>query len=551
MAVSPRLHILLHLICWSQAGTLMRVLLEGVFGGACERAAAAATAGAAIAGVGNANCSGVGTGITTPCLLSSTRALFLDLAPNVLGSFIMGLLSPSSVLRAGVRHRLTAPAPLAMLPRGWSLQGHAPLLVGARTGFCGSLTTFASWMLQVVSMFVAGSWVEAFAAIVLGVAVPMAALVVGQQVACALYARHNPAAFVAYDDDYDDDGGGGGRGAAGAAGAVAAAAGPAAAAAAAAAAVGGGGARGAGAVAATNTTTGTAAKRGGLARRSTEGLPGRPVVVEMPVVGGAGLGGAGAGGGGGKAAARGEGQHDGRNGALASSSPPPAPPPPPAAAVVVREVVEDARPTYTAAWLAADAVTAALGLALTALAGWQVALAAKRGAPDDLVAFVPTYGWLAVLLAPTGSFARYRLSRLNDGRGVRVPWRRRRGRRDGGGGDLRQRRQQHQQQRVLKWFPWGTWTANVLACALDFASKSAQLALASGGGGGGTWAHSILAGCVSGVGGTLSTVSTWVVELQRLMLGPPGRGWGYLLSSVGISAALGIAVVGGTVWGIG
>ena len=80
---------------------------------------------------------------------------------------------------------------------------------------------------------------------------------------------------------------------------------------------------------------------------------------------------------------------------------------------------------------------------------------------------------------------------------------------------------------------------------LDFACKAGELAVPGGG-----WEHAALAGVVSGVGGTLSTVSTFVVELQRLMLGYPvdRRGWAYMLWSVGVSIALGIAIYGGAVW---
>lgn len=228
--------------------------------------------------------------------------------------------------------------------------------------------------------------------------------------------------------------------------------------------------------------------------------------------------------------------------------------------VVVQGVVEDAPPSYTAEWLAADALAAAAMLVTTAVAIWQVWLAAATG---------------------DGSCARYYQSGLN-GKGVPaaiVPrpvarwWLRRRERR---------RRRDHQRLkglhhlghaprspsisfspphphphppasalsrpngRVLKWFPWGTFAANVAACALDYACRAGELPLPAGG-----WGRAALSGVVSGVGGTLSTVSTWVVELQRLMLGYPvdRRGWAYMLWSIGVSLALGLAVFGGAVWG--
>jgi CrcB protein len=62
-----------------------------------------------------------------------------------------------------------------------------------RTGFCGSLTTFSSWMLQAVVMIVGGKplprseWVQGLAALVLNVWVCMAALVTGQHMCLLTY----------------------------------------------------------------------------------------------------------------------------------------------------------------------------------------------------------------------------------------------------------------------------------------------------------------------------------------------------------------------------
>ncbi len=41
---------------------------------------------------------------------------------------------------------------VALLPAEWALQSYAPLWLGIRTGFLGSLSTFASWNLQLVQM---------------------------------------------------------------------------------------------------------------------------------------------------------------------------------------------------------------------------------------------------------------------------------------------------------------------------------------------------------------------------------------------------------------
>lgn len=192
-----------------------------------------------------------------PCVTNATGTQINDLPPNVAGSFIMGLLASSDVLAKHLGHTLAAEAPLAALPRQSSLQvrargkgaaprrqpgrparprratpaagrrglpreaeesrpppstapplpphshpppptpdplqAHTPFQVGLRTGFCGSLTTFSSWILQVVVMMVGGGpsgrslWPEGLAALALNVLACLSALVAGQHTCLMLY----------------------------------------------------------------------------------------------------------------------------------------------------------------------------------------------------------------------------------------------------------------------------------------------------------------------------------------------------------------------------
>jgi fluoride ion exporter CrcB/FEX len=66
-------------------------------------------------------------------------AIFLDLPANALGCFLLGILSPSSALT------LRGGAAVALLPERHRLQTAVALHTALRTGFLGSLTTFASW----------------------------------------------------------------------------------------------------------------------------------------------------------------------------------------------------------------------------------------------------------------------------------------------------------------------------------------------------------------------------------------------------------------------
>jgi fluoride ion exporter CrcB/FEX len=84
------------------------------------------------------------------CLTSSGRtlqtggALFRDLPANILGSFIMGLVSSKAIR-------------IPWLRKDHPLQKDDVYHVMISTGFCGSLTTFASWNTQMVAMMV-GVW---------------------------------------------------------------------------------------------------------------------------------------------------------------------------------------------------------------------------------------------------------------------------------------------------------------------------------------------------------------------------------------------------------
>jgi fluoride ion exporter CrcB/FEX len=82
------------------------------------------------------------------CLTSTPSAIFVDLPANMLGCFIMGLLQPSRDLNVVGG----PPQNLPWLDSRHSLQSASVLLLGLRTGFCGSLTTLSSWNTQMVMM---------------------------------------------------------------------------------------------------------------------------------------------------------------------------------------------------------------------------------------------------------------------------------------------------------------------------------------------------------------------------------------------------------------
>lgn len=79
---------------------------------------------------------------------------FKDLPSNMLGCFVIGLFAASTTVG------LDTDKPLALLPAGHSWQRNLELHIGIRTGFCGCLTTFASWQLELVTLAVGESKVR-------------------------------------------------------------------------------------------------------------------------------------------------------------------------------------------------------------------------------------------------------------------------------------------------------------------------------------------------------------------------------------------------------
>lgn len=87
-----------------------------------------------------AKCSGWGACITSDGHDRPGGAIYRDVIANMLGCFFMGLLSTSDSLNLKSHASY-----LAVLPQRQRWQPSPPVLLGLKTGFCGSLTTFSSW----------------------------------------------------------------------------------------------------------------------------------------------------------------------------------------------------------------------------------------------------------------------------------------------------------------------------------------------------------------------------------------------------------------------
>ena len=181
--VKEHISIICSLSLFSIFGEAARIILEQLFGQACH-----------LNSVGW-NESSWAPCTTAPGSTSSTGgALFIDLPANMVGCFIMGLFV------SGDEYAGTAvDLPIAFLSRNSNFQHWTLLHTGIRTGFLGSLTTFASWNTQMVVMICNGGgtvldtqWVSAIFGYVIGLGMALASFVVGQHTAICLHRYNNP-----------------------------------------------------------------------------------------------------------------------------------------------------------------------------------------------------------------------------------------------------------------------------------------------------------------------------------------------------------------------
>jgi fluoride ion exporter CrcB/FEX len=120
--------------------------------------------------------------------------------------------------------------------------------------------------------------------------------------------------------------------------------------------------------------------------------------------------------------------------------------------------------------------------------------------------------YVAVLFAPAGALGRWQLARLN-GRSARLPC--------------------------------GTLAANLVACGLDGVLAAVLLRVESG-----SRAGVVLDAGVAGLGGALSTVSTWVGEVSALRKARETVAWAYLYvgASVILAQVIGVLAYGIAYW---
>jgi fluoride ion exporter CrcB/FEX len=137
-AVLRQAEFLYYLYSFAILGTTLRLFLGRLFGSDCESPGEIEDF---MSPLSEKIC--VTSGGTT---LQHGGALFLDLPANMLGSFVMGIVS--SLYPEGGRKGSKLP----WLRKTHPLQNHQGIHHAIKVGFCGSLTTFSSWNSQMVTM---------------------------------------------------------------------------------------------------------------------------------------------------------------------------------------------------------------------------------------------------------------------------------------------------------------------------------------------------------------------------------------------------------------
>jgi fluoride ion exporter CrcB/FEX len=118
------------------------------------------------------------TGRRRPAAASAGGIYFASLPANMLGSFVIGVFAASSTL--GLR----SDKPMAVLPAGHPWQRNFALQIGVRTAFCGCLTTFSAWVVELVGdAILYSSWVSAAGGLVVGLQAALVSYVAGTHVA--------------------------------------------------------------------------------------------------------------------------------------------------------------------------------------------------------------------------------------------------------------------------------------------------------------------------------------------------------------------------------
>ena len=140
-------------------------------------------------------CSSVSPRLSLARGFAVAGGIYFEVLPaNMLGTFVIGLVGTSAMVKLDERKAVAVLAP----DHPWQVNG--PLQAGIRTGLCGSITTFSSWMLEAMETCLTGNqWLTGIGQIVVGLACAVVSYAFGIQ--CALLIHHHMWKEEAMEDD--------------------------------------------------------------------------------------------------------------------------------------------------------------------------------------------------------------------------------------------------------------------------------------------------------------------------------------------------------------
>ena len=163
------LYTCVHLALWSQIGVLGRFWIsEGVTSVCYEKEES---------GGGAYDCPSHGAE-------HAVRDVLGILACNALGSFLMGFLTEN---KAHLVWFEQPKMPVSFLPQNHFVQHYEELLTGLRVGFCGSMTTFSSWAFQMVSTLTRGRVGATLAVLIIEVSTSLVSFILGEHLAIRIH----------------------------------------------------------------------------------------------------------------------------------------------------------------------------------------------------------------------------------------------------------------------------------------------------------------------------------------------------------------------------
>jgi len=172
------MYTLLHLSLWAQIGVIVRAYLQKFFVLGCQGGWGPCLEGTDI----------VPSLVRVECIhhisiIELVGGVYFEvLPPNMLGTYIIGLVATSAMVG------LDESKSIAMLTGSHPWQSNFPLQVGVRTGLCGSITTFSSWMLEAMTTCIDGNqWVTGIGQIIVGFSCAVLSFALGTQSALLIH----------------------------------------------------------------------------------------------------------------------------------------------------------------------------------------------------------------------------------------------------------------------------------------------------------------------------------------------------------------------------